>query len=416
MEQRIIEALLTKQRAETEDILKMDCHPRHAAKRIGCLEPVQIIQGVRSSGKTFTTLHTLRSRGLKFAYVDLSHPALRSLESAVFDRLVEGLMMVYGGFQYIVIDEFSFNPDWADCIGAFLAQGIQIIGITSKETPTDTLPFRVSTLKFHTLSFSEYCLWHNIDPDDHSLQNKATIRRGFDDFLYRGGFPRLQEMGRPKPAARRIAETVIKLDAQADFRKNMVDRFHSLAEHLLENSAELLNYKQLAEKFGMRSEITVKKYIEMIKASSLQCPLRRFAMHEKTRNVYEKLYVADTALLPRGETGKSMETAVYLQLRRFCERYGYFMHYYANRQVECNFALCVDMKMRTLLQVIPDYSDSATIKEKVAGLKNLSKMTGCDQLYILTDSNRDIIEEKDLKITVMPAYEFLLDRSHKIIS
>lgn len=416
MNQQVIETVLKKQRGEIEKLLKKECLHRHATKKIAQGEPLQIIQGIRGAGKTFTTLHALTGKNLKFAYADLSNPLLYGLKKKDFEGLIEALIMVYDRFEYAVIDEFSSHPNWRQCIETLQEHGFKVIAITSGTVDLSDSELSYGMLNFYPLSFSEYCVWHEIEPDFRSLDKKVHVRKGFEDFLWRGGFPDMQWMERPKVASNRLLKTIFQDDIRGDFKKNTLPLIQQLAAYLVAHSATLLNYKKLAEEFEMRSEVTVKKYVEAIKGSRALCDLKRFIMHEKTRNVFEKLYLADTSFLERNEIDHALETVVFLQLRRFCDRHGYFMHYFAYRNVECNFALCVNRKMRTIIQVISDYSDSTVVKEKVAGLIALSKTTGCNRLFILTDSARDEIEEKGLSITIIPVYEFLLDRDHKIIS
>lgn len=413
MDGRRLEKILISQKKEINKILSSDCKLRYVAKRITGELPLLYIEGVRGSGKTFTTLHALHDKNVSFAYVDLSDQSLYSLNVDGYDSLIESLYMVYDQFDCVVVDEFISHLKWEDFFDACKKNGLKVIAISSEICQTIE---EKNILYFYPLSFSEYCLWNEINVDISTPKGRAQIRKAFDNYVVRGGFPTLQKRKNIKLGASEIVKGIVKNDIRGGFRKSKLEEMERIAYTLLDYTVQWVNYKGMAEDFGMQSEITLKKYIEIIKCTGLLYALHRFSLNKKQRNVYEKLYAVDTALIPNDSLQHKLETIVYMQLHRFCDRHGYFIHYYSNRDVDCNFALCLDRKMRTILQVMADYSDSQEIKDKVTGLINLSKLTGCDRLYILTDNQYDMIEERGLSITVVPVYEFLIEHSHKIIS
>ena len=410
----IVVALREHQKAAGK-ILQEPCHPRHATKRININQQRLLIQGVRGSGKTHTTLHALHAIGANAAYIDLGDISLHALSESDSQRLAESVRMVYGsGIDCLVADECTSIACWETLLEAFSAEGIKTVAIASGLALGDCKRDDDALITFYPLSFSEYCIWHGIDVSSDAPQRAERLRTAFAEYLRQGGFPALQDKKRVKAAAAKIIDTIIDTDILPCVRKSMADELDSIARLLIANTATWINYRTVAEQQGMRSEITVKKYIEIIKRSGLLYDLKRFAMMEKQRNVFETLYAADPALVA-DDLQRKLETVTFMQLRRFCERHGYAMHYYANRSAECNFALCVNRKMRTIIQVIADYGEASAVKEKVAGLIAMTKATGSERLYIITDDAHDTIDVKGMHISVVPAYEFLSAHTHLIV-
>lgn len=409
-----IETELQRQIKAIQTILNEKCLLRFAARHINFDMPFQLIRGVRGSGKTFTILHALSALGKKFAYIDLSGFKHRTDLSC--DVLLESLSMIYGKFDTIIFDECADTPNIEDLFNQVKENGINIIGIYSGLQRLDLSDTNMPMTTFYPLSFSEYCIWHNVDTESKKPDDIATLRKAFHDYLSRGGFPVMQHKTRLTRTKNSLEKSIIDNDIRGSFRKNKILELQETAKILLENTSELINYKQIADNLNIGSEITVKKFVEAIKDSGCLNTIARFGQFYRQRTIFEKVYVADPIFSPDKNNQKKIETIVYMQLRRFCERHGYNMHYYANRNIECDFALCVNRKMKTIIQVIADYSDSEIIKEKVKGLIAMSKATGCNRLFILTDSSHDTIETKDLIVTVVPVFEFLLDKSHKIVT
>lgn len=415
-DKRIIEKRLRQQKETAESLLAERCLPRFAARHISHEGGLAVLTGPRGSGKTFLALHLLQERDKKYAYADLSALGAVGSDEASLNALFEVLCIVYGEFEWLLIDEFLSNGDWERIIRYFRTMGVKVFAVASGRLPDTALSLAGVASVLYPLSFSEYCLWHDVCTEPKSPVEMASLRLAFDDFSMRGGIPSNQFRTRVKSNSRKIADTILENDLRGEIRKSNRPAITEIGRYLLTNSPVNLFFNDIAERFSLRSEITAKKYLGIIKGSAGVYALERFAFQEKIRDYGERIFAADPGFCEKSHDMESrLKIIVYMQLRRFCERHGYQMHYYGNRDLECDFVLCHEMKMRTIIQVIYDYSDSQAIKEKVASLIALSSASGCGKLFILTDNCHDTIETKGLSIYVKPAYEFLLDRSHMII-
>ena len=57
-----------------------------------------------------------------------------------------------------------------------------------------------------------------------------------------------------------------------------------------------------------------------------------------------------------------------------------------------------------------DISNPKTYKREIDALVTASKETSCAELYLITDSIRETIDiNEDVKINVVPAYQWLLE-------
>ena len=58
--------------------------------------------------------------------------------------------------------------------------------------------------------------------------------------------------------------------------------------------------------------------------------------------------------------------------------------------------------------VFYDFSDEKTRRREFRGMLTASKETRCENLFLITDFQREEVEMEGKKIRVIPAYEWLL--------
>ena len=111
--------------------------------------------------------------------------------------------------------------------------------------------------------------------------------------------------------------------------------------------------------------------------------------------------------LAQDNYGWRLETIVYLELRRRYSGSGYDIYYYKDKTAEADFVVCNNSKALAVYQVSYDISAEKTRKREIKGCIEGAKATKCNNLFLITDHEKEDIEEKGYKIAVRPAYEWL---------
>lgn len=76
------------------------------------------------------------------------------------------------------------------------------------------------------------------------------------------------------------------------------------------------------------------------------------------------------------------------------------------RSGECDFVVCKNNKVLQAIQVSYDISAEKTRKREVNGLLMAARVTGCENLLLLTDHESEEIEQEGHKMRVQPVYEW----------
>jgi hypothetical protein len=134
---------------------------------------------------------------------------------------------------------------------------------------------------------------------------------------------------------------------------------------------------------------------------------------QKTESSQPKYYCIDNGLrnavlLPQSDDdGKKLENTIFLQLYR--QRTPVDRIYYYQGKGECDFVIQRGMDVIQLIQVSWSLKDEVTRKREIAGLQEAAQVTGCRNLLIVTaDEQEEIILESAMKISVVPAWQWLL--------
>ena len=132
----------------------------------------------------------------------------------------------------------------------------------------------------------------------------------------------------------------------------------------------------------------------------------------KEQQALAKYYVSDiglrtaTLLAQADDVGKQLENAVFLHLYR--NRGGNGKVCYWQGKGECDFVVCHDTDVRSLVQVTWNMSDDATRLREVAGLVEAAKALNCSDLTIVTRDEASELHEGGDTIHVIPAWRYLL--------
>lgn len=422
IEKRILEEVVTEQRQELLDMASAKLCPRKEEHLIDLESTMaQCIIGVRRSGKSTLCYSMLRSQKVKFAYVNFDDERLESLKTEDLNPLLEVLYKIYGDFKYLFIDEIQNVEGWYLFVNRLLRTKMHILitgsnaNLLSGELATH-LTGRHDEIELFPFSFRDFCIAKGVDVDTLTTKNEAFRRKAFDQYLKQGGFPELLHKKHKMGYVNTLVENILKRDIEQRHKIKYGRAFEQLAQHLLNVAPTTVVSNDLAKLFEIKSSHTVDNYINYLTEAYLLLELRRFSTKSKNRLYDKKVYPVDVALMDGREDafvgenlGWRLESLVYIELLRRNRPLEQDIYYYKNSNgYEADFVVCKGNKVLEIYQVSYDISLEKTFNREVRGLLTTSKETRCENLFLITDFQRDTLQKEGKTIKIVPAYEWML--------
>lgn len=110
------------------------------------------------------------------------------------------------------------------------------------------------------------------------------------------------------------------------------------------------------------------------------------------------------------EQYEELDTLKYIDLLRRNRPINRDIYYFKNTNgYEADFVVCKDNHVEEIYQVSYDISKDKTRKRELRGLLTASKETGCNNLYLITDFQREELTIEDRLIRIIPAYDWLIE-------
>lgn len=422
IEKRILEEVATEQHQELLDMSSARLCSRREESLIDLGSTLaQCVIGVRRSGKSTLCYNMLRSQKVKFAYVNFDDERLESLKTEDLNPLLEVLYKIYGDFKYLFIDEIQNIKGWYLFVNRLLRTKMHIIitgsnaNLLSGELATH-LTGRHDEIELFPFSFRDFCVAKRIDVTTMTTKNEAFRRDAFDQYLKQGGFPELLHRKTKKGYVNTLVENILKRDIEQRHQIKYSRAFEQLSQHLLNIAPATVVSKDLANLFKIKSSHTVDNYINYLTEAYLLLELRRYSTRSKNRLYDKKVYPVDVALMDGREDafvgenlGFRLESLVYIELLRRNRPLEQDIYYYKNSNgYEADFVVCKGNKVIEIYQVSYDISSEKTFNREVRGLLTTSRETKCDNLFLITDFQRDTIQKEGKTIKIIPAYEWTL--------
>lgn len=244
--------------------------------------PVVSITGPRQSGKS--TL--VRDAFADYSYVNLEEPQTR--QQAVNDPVG----FIRNRPRRLVIDEAQLAPELFSMIqivsdqtnepGQYVLSGSQNFLLLKRIT--QSLAGRVGMLRLLPLSFSEASsAWRDLTPDE---------------FMLRGGYPRLYDVDMPQEVFfSSYLRTYVERDVQDYLGVRDLSSYRTLLSLCAQCTGNLLNVSRLASDAGVSRE-SVASWLSMLESSYVVFRLRPYHANMRKRlTKTPKLYFYDTGLL-----------------------------------------------------------------------------------------------------------------------
>ena len=113
-------------------------------------------------------------------------------------------------------------------------------------------------------------------------------------------------------------------------------------------------------------------------------------------------------LLPQSDdNGKLLENAVLLHLNRRLQPFDKITYYSGTK--ECDFIVQHEQQVKALYQVCWDMQDTRTRQREIDGIIEASRMTQCDNLFIITHDNEDTITQDGKTLNMIPAWKWMME-------
>lgn len=419
VDKRLIEKVINEQRDELEYKRSMYFCQRQEEALIDLNSmQAQVVIGVRRSGKSTLCFQALEHASVAYGYVNFDDERLFMLEMEQLNDVLEVLYKVYGNIKYLFLDEVQDLEGWHLFVNRLLRQGMHVVitgsnaKLLSSELATH-LSGRSKEIYLYPFSFSEYCAMKGVDMLSCSTRAEGLRRAAFDEYLQQGGFPELLQIADHRSYVGNLTENILHRDIEHRYRLSYKAAFEQMANHLLNISPCIISINDLVEQFKIKSEHTIRNYIDYLKQTFLLIGVKKYSAKSRLRMTQEKVYAVDVALMNERENafsgenlGWRLETIVLSQLLRECRLNRWDIYYMSERSAECDFLLCKGNEVVRAIQVSYDISNPKTRKREINGLILAANMTGCENLFILTDHEQGDIVVDNHSIHIVPVYNY----------
>ena len=424
VDKRLIEQVLTEQRQELQALGDVDFCTRREEDEINLDSRLaQVVIGVRRSGKSTLCYNALKSKNVDFAYVNFDDERFEDMQTSDLNTVLEVLYKIYGDFKYLFLDEIQNIEGWHLFVNRLLRQRIHIIvtgsnaKLLSGELATH-LTGRNNQIELFPFSFADWCYCKGVDVKLLTTKAEAARRAAFDEYLRQGGFPELLWEKHSNRYVGKLVNAILKRDIEQRHKIKYTEAFERLTNHLMNVAPVTVVANSLARMLDLKSNHTVDNYVGFLKEAYLMVGLKKFSTKSSQRVRAEKVYPIDVALMDGRQDafaaenlGWRLETIVFVELLRRNRPIDRDIYYFANASgYEADFVVCRGNRVEEIYQVSYDISNEKSRQRELRGLLAASAETHCDNLYLITDFQREDVALKDKQIHIVPAYEWLLDK------
>ena len=382
----------------------------------------QVVIGVRRSGKSTLCHKVLLEHGIRYGYVNLDDDRLLGMKAEDLNTVLSCVYQLYGtDIPYLFLDEIQDVDGWHLFVNRLLRSKMRIFvtgsnaKLLSSELATH-LTGRYNEIRLFPFSFAEYCTFHQIDTSGITTKADASRKSAFMDYIVTGGFPELQRIRNKRGYIESLISAILEKDIKRRFKIRNVDALRKIANHLINNACQEINYDDMSGLLGI-SDKTCKKYTDYLRQAFLIQILTKHSFKIKNRIRNPKAYIVDPGFQNNRENsmageniGWRLENVVYIELLRRCAYDFRDVYYYkANpRAKEVDFVVCDKDKALELIQVAYEIDTQKSFNRETSALVQAADPLHCDNLTLIAFSpTRDIVLDGKT-IHVVSAIDWLL--------
>lgn len=424
MEEKIILQVLAEQKEEIQNMDASSLVPRFEESLFEFDSTLaQVVIGVRRSGKSTLCHKALKNNNISYAYANLDDDRLYGISTEDLNKLLSALYQTYGiNIKYIFLDEIQNVEGWHLFVNRLLRSGMRVFitgsnaKLLSSELATH-LTGRYNEIRLYPFSFTEYCKFHNVDTKSITTRADAARKIAFSNYLHEGGFPELQSIKNKRAYIQSLITSIIQKDIKHRFNIRNAEILQTIANHLINNNCQEINYKEIAKQFEL-SATTITKYVDYLKQAFLICLLSKYSFKSKERERNQKSYVIDTGMIDNREDALSpenlgwrLENVVFIELLRRGAKDFQDVYFYkpTTQSKEVDFVVCSHGKIVELIQVAYDISTEKSFKRETSALVSAAAKCNCKKLTLITlNESREVLVQ-DKKISIQSAIEWMLN-------
>ena len=382
----------------------------------------QVVIGVRRSGKSTLCHKVLLEHQVKYGYANFDDDRLANMKVEDLNTVLSCIYQIYGtDINYIFLDEVQDVEGWHLFVNRLLRTNLHIVvtgsnaKLLSGELATH-LTGRYNEIHLFPFSFQEYCTFHGVDTKSITTKAEAERKRAFMDYITIGGFPEIQNIRNKRGYVQSLLEAIITKDIQQRFNIRNTDALRKIANHLINNVCQEINYGDIALFLGA-SDQTVRKYIDYLRQAFLIQLLNKHSYKSKERIRNSKAYIIDPGLQNNRDNafvsaniGWRLENVIYIELLRKCANDFLDIYYYkpTPRSKEVDFVVCNQNKAEELIQVAYDIDSDKTFRRETNSLIKASTALNCDNLTLIAFSETRDVEIDGKCIHIFSAVDWLL--------
>lgn len=400
-------------------------------------QSIVTVVGVRRCGKSFKmqlTINALVEKGLSpeaVLWVGFDDERLSGMNVSDLDKVLEAYRELYPTQDlkdvYMFFDEIQPIANWELFVMRVFKSYCKNIFVSgsnakmlSQEIATTLRGWSIEE-KTYPLSFMEYCQFTGIKTHHLTEQETTILRLKWDEYCMESAFPEivLTEL-------KSLRDKKLQSYFDAMLFRDLVER------HNISNTGVLRYFiKRLMNNLTKPTSINaiyndIKSQGFKISKDDLYlwadyvCECFMFLRISKyTPSLIEeqqslrKYYFIDNGLrqavlLPQSDdNGKLLENAVLLHLNRRLQPFDKITYYSGTK--ECDFIVQHEQRAKALYQVCWDMQDTLTRQREIEGIIEASRMTKCDNLFIITHDNEDTIIQDGKTINMIPAWKWMME-------
>ncbi len=381
----------------------------------------QVVIGVRRSGKSTLCFNALKKAKVQFAYANFDDERLEELGTQDLDKVLQILYKIYGKFDYLFLDEIQNIDGWPLFVNRLLRQRIHVLitGSNAKLLSVELashLTGRHHKIELFPFSFKDWCMIKGLDYTRLTTKNRGLISKAYEEYFHQGGFPELiSGEEKPKEYISTLIDNIITQDIKKRYNIRNIDALKRLAHHILNETPTIIVKETLQNTINIKSEQTLSNFLLYLNQTYLISTIKKYSTKSTIRTRGEKSYAIDVSFMDKRENafsgenlGWRLETIVYLELLRRKAGTEKDIYYYQGRSAEADFVVCDGNKTLAVYQVSYDITNSKTRKREIKGCIAGAKATKCNNIFLITDQETEIIEEQEYTIQVIPIWEWLV--------
>ena len=414
-----MKTIIQNQRKERDELMSRTYLTRRSNQDADVLlssRLIKLITGPRRVGKSTQALLMLRDKN--FAYLNFDSQSL--LEAWDANLVMRMLDDVYPGYEYLLLDEVQNLDAWDLWVSELFRMGKNLVITGSNARMLSSEMATVLTGKYlqvEMLPFSldEFFDWNKLDLRVLQPEQKMEATVLADDYLRNGGYPEVVAYRQlTRSYLDTLFDSIIWKDVARRHNVRNITDLNNLAIYLLSNFCNPVSANDLAVELGFSSVNTTKKYMDYLHEPYLFYYLSRYnnklkLMTKAPRKVYvvDNGFVTSKAFSLSDNLGRLLENQVFVELIRRGYDVDKTIFYYRSRNdKEVDFVLRKGTHIDKLVQVCYDMSSPKTEKREVDSIVECANELKCNNLFIVTNDDKRVIEKDGYTINVVPISEF----------